>query len=137
MTNMTKSAREPRSRNLFQRQCKKANRCRVRAPARPPPLRPNRSPSYMLNTWNEGKNTVFYSYSACFVNTFALKMYVSMSYTGLTRRNMLFIFLWLRHRNTSRSIQHVGSPYSHPSRQTLQPSRFRSQNRSPTWPTRW
>ena len=33
------------------------------------------------------KNTGFYLYLACFVNTFALSMYVSMSYTGLTRRN--------------------------------------------------
>jgi len=29
MTKMPKSAREPRSRNIFQRQCKTANRCRV------------------------------------------------------------------------------------------------------------
>jgi len=36
-------------------------------------------------------------------------MYTSMSYTGLTRRNTLFIFLWLRHRNTWTSIQHIGS----------------------------
>jgi len=50
----------------------------------------------------------FYSYVACFVNTFSLNMYVSMSYTGLTRRNTLFILLWLRHRNTWIAIQHVG-----------------------------
>jgi len=54
----------------------------------------------MLNTRNEEKNTVFYSYLACFVNTSTLNMYVSMAYTGFTRRNMLFVFLWLRHRNT-------------------------------------
>jgi len=62
----------------------------------------------MLNTRNEEKNTVFYSYSACFVNIGTLNMYVSMSYTGLTRRNTVFRFLWLRHRNTWISIQRVG-----------------------------
>ena len=51
-------------------------------------------------TRNEEHNTVFYSCLSCFVNTITLNMYVSMSYTGLTRRNTLFIFLWLRHRNT-------------------------------------
>jgi len=56
--------------------------------------------SYMLNTRNEEKNTAFDSYLACFVNTFTLHRYVSMSYTGLTRRNTLFLLLWLRHRNT-------------------------------------
>jgi len=45
--------------------------------------------AYMLNTRNEEKNTVFYSYLACFVNTFSWNMYVSMSYTGFTRRNMV------------------------------------------------
>jgi len=39
----------------------------------------------MLNTWNAEKNTIFYSYIACFVNTFTLTMYVSMSYTGFTQ----------------------------------------------------
>jgi len=38
----------------------------------------------MLNTWTEANNTGSYSYLACFVNTFTLNMYVSMSYTGLT-----------------------------------------------------
>jgi len=38
-----------------------------------------------------------------------LNMYVFMPYTGLTRQNALFIFLWLRHRNTSISIQQVGA----------------------------
>ena len=33
-------------------------------------------------------------------NTFTLNMYVSMPYTGLSRRITLFILLWLRHRNT-------------------------------------
>jgi len=63
---------------------------------------------YMLNTRNEETNTVFDSDLACFVNTFALNMHVSMSYTGSTRRNTVFIFLWLRYRNTSIPIQHVG-----------------------------
>jgi len=39
-----------------------------------------------------------------------LNMYVSMSYTGLTRRYTLFIFVWLRHRNTWIPIQHLGYP---------------------------
>ena len=43
-----------------------------------------------------------------FVNTFSLNMYLSVSYTGVTRRNTVFIFLWSRHRNTWISIQHVG-----------------------------
>jgi len=47
----------------------------------------------MLNTWNEENITVFYSYLACFVNTVTLNMYVSMSYTGLTKRTTVFIFL--------------------------------------------
>ena len=54
----------------------------------------------MLNTRNEETNTVFYSYFACFVSAFTLNMYVSMPYTGSTRRKKLLIFLWLRHRNT-------------------------------------
>ena len=53
----------------------------------------------MLNTRNEETHTVFYSYSACFVNTVTLNIYVYMSNTGLTRRNTLFIFVWLHHRN--------------------------------------
>ena len=56
--------------------------------------------AYMLNTQNEEKNTVLYSHLACFVNTCTLHMYVSMAYTGVTRRNTVFIFVWLRHRNT-------------------------------------
>jgi len=54
----------------------------------------------MLNTRNEVKNTGFYSYLACFVHTFTLNMYVSMSFTGVLRRDRYFIFLWLRHMNT-------------------------------------
>jgi len=56
--------------------------------------------SYVLNTLYEENNTVFYSYLACFLNTLSLNMYVAMPYTGLTRRNMVFIFVWLPHRNT-------------------------------------
>jgi len=37
--------------------------------------------TYVLNTRNEEKNMIFYSYLACFVNTFTLNIYVSMSYT--------------------------------------------------------
>jgi len=56
--------------------------------------------AHMLISRKEEKNTVFYSRLTCFVNTFTLNMLVSMLYTGLTRRNALFIFVWLRHRNT-------------------------------------
>jgi len=56
--------------------------------------------AYVSNTRNKENNTVFYSYSACFVNTLTLNIYVSMSYTELTRRNTVFVFLWVRHRNT-------------------------------------
>ena len=49
--------------------------------------------TYMLSTRNEEKTTVFYSYLACLVNTFSLNTYVSMSYTGATRRNTVFMFL--------------------------------------------
>jgi len=64
--------------------------------------------AYVLNTRNEGKNTVFYSYVACFVNTLTLNMYGSMSFTGFTRRNTLFMFVWLRLMHTWLPIQHVG-----------------------------
>jgi len=56
--------------------------------------------SHMLNTRNEKKNAVFYSYVACFVNTFTLNIYVSMTYAGLARRNTLFVFVELPHRDT-------------------------------------
>ena len=49
---------------------------------------------------NEEKNTVFHSYSAYSMHALTSNMYVSMSYTGFTMRYKLFIFLWLRHRNT-------------------------------------
>jgi len=64
--------------------------------------------TYMLNTRNAEINTIVYSCLACFMNTVTLNMYVSVSYTGLYRRNTIFVFLWLRHRNTWISIQHVG-----------------------------
>jgi len=73
--------------------------------------------AYMLNTRTQEETTVFYSYLACSVNTLTLNKHEFLSYTGLTRRNMLFIFVWLRHRNTSIRIQHVGlrggTTYSH------------------------
>jgi len=49
----------------------------------------------MLNTRNKDKNTVFYSYLACGMDAFPSNMYESPSYTGFTRRNTLFIFVWL------------------------------------------
>ena len=55
--------------------------------------------SYMLNTRNKDTNAVFCTYLACFVKTFSLNMYLSMAYTGLTRRNTMFVFLWPRDRN--------------------------------------
>jgi len=61
----------------------------------------------MLNTRNEAKNTVFYSCLTCFVDTVTLNMYIFMSNTGFTTRNALFVFVWLRPRNTLISIQHV------------------------------
>jgi len=56
--------------------------------------------TFMLNTRGEDSNTVFYSDLAGFMNAVSLNMYASMSYTGLTRRNTLFVFLWLHPRNT-------------------------------------
>ena len=55
---------------------------------------------FMLNTRDQAYNTLLYSYLACYVNTSTLSMQVFMSYTGFTRRDTLFIFVWLRHRNT-------------------------------------
>jgi len=65
------------------------------------------SRTYMLNTRN-AKKSVFYSCLACLINTITLHMYVSVSCTGLHRRNTTFVFAWLRHRNTWIPIQHVG-----------------------------
>jgi len=67
-------------------------------------------PPYVLNTQSGEQNTVFYSYLPCSVNTFTLNIFIRMSYTGLNRRNTLFLLLWLRHRNTWIPIQHVGPP---------------------------
>jgi len=58
------------------------------------------SQSYMLNMRREAYNTVFYSYLARFMNTETLNMNMFLSNTGFTRRKVLFIFLWLRPRNT-------------------------------------
>jgi len=57
-------------------------------------------PPYMLNTRSEEETTVFYSYLACLVKTSTLNVYGFLSYTGITRRNTLFILVWLCHRNT-------------------------------------
>jgi len=62
----------------------------------------------MLNTRNEETNTGFYAYLACLVNTVTLNMYLSMSYTGLTRRNTVFVFVWLSQEYVNTPIQHVG-----------------------------
>jgi len=63
---------------------------------------------YVLNMRSEEYNTVFYSYSARFVNTITLNMNMFLSSTGRTRQNTLFILVWLRPRNTWIPIQHVG-----------------------------
>jgi len=63
---------------------------------------------YMLNTQGGYSNTVFYSYLACFMNTVTLHVYISTWYIGFTRRNTVFVFLWLRHRNTWTPIEYVG-----------------------------
>jgi len=69
-------------------------------PCRPPPSPETESPlPYMLNTRSEEESTVFYSYVACCMNTLPMNMYEFLSYTGFTRWNALFIFLWLRHWN--------------------------------------
>jgi len=60
---------------------------------------------YMLNTRAEEYYTVFYSYVACFMNTSTLNVYISMPYAGLTRRNTVFVFVWLSPRNTWIPVQ--------------------------------
>jgi len=57
-------------------------------------------PPYMLNTRSEEQKAEFYSYLAGFMNTSTLNMYVFLSNTEFTRRSTLFVFLWLRPRNT-------------------------------------
>jgi len=54
----------------------------------------------MLNMRSEEQNTVFYSYFARFMNTVTLNMCMLLSNTGFTSRNTVFIFVWLRPRNT-------------------------------------
>jgi len=49
----------------------------------------------MLNTRSKEQNSVFYSHLACLVTTVILNMYIAMSYAGLTRRNTVFVFVWL------------------------------------------
>ena len=56
--------------------------------------------AYIWNTQIEEYDTVFYSYLAYFMNTSILNIYVSMSYTGVTRQNTVFVFLWLHPGNT-------------------------------------
>jgi len=67
----------------------------------------------MLNTRNEDKNTVFYSYLDCFVKTKILNIYIYMSCTGFSRRHTVFIFLLLRHRNTTREYAYSCYMTSH------------------------
>jgi len=67
----------------------------------------NCSPTWRIRGKRK-KILVLYSDLACFVNTATLDMYVFMSYTGYIRRNTLFIFLRVRHRDTSIRIPHVG-----------------------------
>jgi len=55
---------------------------------------------YVLNTRSEECNTVFCSCLAYLANILCSSMFICMSYTGLTRRDTLFVFLRLRHRNT-------------------------------------
>jgi len=69
------------------------------------------SDSYMLNMRSEEYNTVFYSYLARFMNTVTLNMNMFLSNTVFTRRNTLFILLWLRLQEYLNPIQHVGSDY--------------------------
>jgi len=47
-----------------------------------------------------GKECGFLFMVSLFCESMYFHMFVSMSYTGLTRRNTLIIFVWLRHRNT-------------------------------------
>jgi len=54
----------------------------------------------MLDMLSKEYNTAFYSYLARFMNTATLNMYMLLSNTWFTKRNTLFIFVWLRPRNT-------------------------------------
>jgi len=53
----------------------------------------------MLHTQSEERTTVFYSYLACFRNTFVLHVYVFLSNAGFIRQNTVFVFLWRRPGN--------------------------------------
>jgi len=55
------------------------------------------------------RNTAIYSDLACFVNTLSFNMYGFLSYIMLTRRNTVFIFVSVRHRNVSIRIPHVAA----------------------------
>jgi len=58
----------------------------------------------------EAQKKILYSISFSLLYEYInLNVYVSMSYTGLHRRNALFIFVWLRHRNTWIPVRHVGA----------------------------
>ena len=56
--------------------------------------------AYMLNTQSEEYKTIFYSYLARFMNIATLNMNLFLSNAGFSRRNTVFIFVWLRPRNT-------------------------------------
>jgi len=45
----------------------------------------------MLNMRSEAYSTIFYSYSARFMNTITLNMYMFLSNTGFAREKTLFI----------------------------------------------
>ena len=61
---------------------------------------PSATSPYMLNMRIEDSNTVFYSCLARFMNTITLTMFIVMLFTGLTKRNTLFVLVWLRPKNT-------------------------------------
>ena len=57
-------------------------------------------PPYMLNMRGGGIHYGILFIFACFMNTVPLNVYIPMPYAGLTRRNTLFVFVWLRPKNT-------------------------------------
>jgi len=65
---------------------------------------------------------IFYSYLACFVNTFSLNMCVSMSYTGFTLKKMEFITpqeyvdIYSTRRLLSRAVRQQSSCPAHAQR---------------------
>ena len=46
------------------------------------------------------------------MNSAPLHIYMFLSNTGFARRNTLFIFVWLRPRNTYKYVQHVDTQAS-------------------------